>query len=305
MNPSKTTIDWLAFRTQGEVRGDLSAMRPLFGHMGDLLNLKPLNRGVGGFTMACGVRLGDLDIGRVDFGGESQRGWARWNITGQGCEWVSDWNALQDVEALPRSEIRRLDIALTTWKGEVTHEVVEAAHAAGLFVCGGRPPAMQTIVSTDPRAGRTANVGQRAFDKFFRGYEKGFQLAAAMPPGVTHIDGFPLEDIYRCEVELKPKSTVIPWEVVERRDQYFAGCYPFLAELLPGVESDILMRRPERAPQADLKARLAHCRQAYGSTLFTALAAYGGDYLRVWDQICGDRHSADMLAAGVLMVDHE
>ena len=164
---------------------------------------------------------------------------------------------------------------------------------------------MQTILNSNPRAGRTCNIGRREMDKFFRGYEKGFEMAAKGPDGITHIDGFPVEDIYRCEVELKPKTTVIPWEVVERRDQYFAGCYPFLAELLPDVESDILMRRPERAPQTDLRAALANCRTQYGATIFTALAAYGGDVFKVWDQIRGDHHNEALVAAGVLMVDHD
>ncbi len=300
----KTTVDWLRWRTQAEVLEGLEALRPLFGANAPDINLKPLERGKDGFQQACALRLADLELGRVDFGGPSQRGWVRWNMTGQGCEWVKDWDALQDVEALPGAEIRRVDLALTTWKGEVRHETIEAAHGAGLFSCRCRQPDMQTILNTNPRAGRTCNVGKRESDKYFRGYEKGFQLAARVPFEVTHIDGFPVEDIYRCEVELKAKERLVPWEVVERRDQYFAGCYPFLAQLLPGVESDILMRRPERAPQTELKAALANIRTQYGSAIFTALAAYGGDFLRVWDQIVGDKHNADLLAAGVLLVEH-
>jgi DNA relaxase NicK len=296
----------LAFRTQAEVPDGLYALRGLYPGQADHLKLRHLTHGKDGFQQACAVHLQDLQIGRVDFGGESQRGWVRWNLTGQGCEWVEDWDAVQDLEALPKAEIRRVDVALTTWEGEVGHETIEAAHASGLFRCGGRPPDMRTILNTNPRAGRTCEVGKREQDKFFRGYEKGFELAAKSGrEGVTHIDGFPVEDIYRCEVELKPKTTTVPWEIVERRDQYFAGCYPFLAELLPGVDGDILMRRPERAPQTSLKAALANCRLQYGATIFTALAAYGGDVFRVWDQIRGDSHNLDLVAAGVLMVEHD
>lgn len=118
---------------------------------------------------------------------------------------------------------------------------------------------MQTITSSNERAGRTVYVGKREkSDKFFRAYEKGFELAGKVAGMVvTAIDGHPVEDIYRCEVELKAESRPIPWEVVERRDQYFAGSYPFCADVLPGVEADILMRRPERAPQTDLAAMLS------------------------------------------------
>jgi phage replication initiation protein len=304
----KTTIDWLRFRTQAEVREGLEALRPLYGEYGRALRLEHLDRGKDGFQQACAVQIANMPVGRVDFGGDSQRGWVRWNITGKGCEWVKDWEAVEGLESLSGAEIRRADIALTTWAGEVSHEAVEAAHGAGLFCAGGRPPDMQTILNSNPRAGRTCYVGKRDSDKFFRGYEKGLELAAKLGPladTCTHIDGFKVEDIYRCEVELKAESRVIPWEVISRRDQYFAGCYPFLAELLPDVGCDILVRRPERAPQTELLAALANCRVQYGATLFTALAAYHGDIFKVWDQIRGEQHNASLLAAGVLLVDHD
>jgi DNA relaxase NicK len=304
----KTTVDWLRFRTQAQPLEGLGALRGLYGELGDHLKLVHLDRGRDGFRQAAAVQIADMVLGRVDYGGDSQRGWVRWNLTGKACEWVRDWEAIDALESLPAAEIRRLDVALTTWEGEVSHEAVTAAHAAGRFTSGGRPPDMQTITSSNERAGRTVYVGNREkSDKFFRAYEKGFELAGKVKlPGVcTHIDGHPIEDIYRCEVELKAESRPIPWEVVERRDQYFAGAYPFCADVLPGIEADILMRRPERAPQADLAAMLEHCRVQYGNALFTALTAYHGDIFAVWDKIVGKDHNESLLAAGVLLVDHE
>jgi DNA relaxase NicK len=197
---------------------------------------------------------------------------------------------------------------LTTWNGEVNHDQVVAAHTAGRFTIR-RPPKLQQILSSDPRAGRTCYIGEREkSDKFMRCYEKGFELAAKfaarIPGELTHIDGKRIEDIYRCEVEFKAAGTDIPWEVIERRDQYFAGAYPFCGDVLPGVEADILMRRPQRAPQIDLQAALDNCRIQYGPTIFTALAAYGGDMTAVWDKIIGDHHNQVLLEAGVLLVDH-
>jgi phage replication initiation protein len=309
MSATQTTVDWLGFRTQAEVPDAFQALRGLFGEMAPALNLRHLPRGRDGFQQASEIRVHDLAVGRLDFGGESQRGWVRCNLTGQGCEWVTDWDAVDQLEGLPRAEIRRLDVALTTWKGEVGHDRVEAAHAAGLFCSGGRPPNLQRIMNSDPRTGDTCYVGERKeSDKYFRGYEKGLELASklgAFGRTITHIDGCAVEDIYRCEVELKAANRPIPWEVVGRRDQYFAGCYPFLAELLPEVGCDILMRRKERAPQAELMAALANVRTQYGATLFTALKAFGGDYLRVWDAVVGNHDNEALLAAGVLVVDHE
>jgi phage replication initiation protein len=306
----KTTVDWLRFRTQSGPREVLEAFRPLYGTLGSALKLEPLPRGILGFEQACSMVIGDMPVGRVDFGGSAQRGWVRVDVPGKGCEWVQDWDALDVVERLEVAEVRRLDIALTTWEGQVGHDTVVNAHAAGRFASGGRPPHMQVVTSTDPTAGRTCYVGKRdKADKFFRGYEKGRELASKLPPSLaascTHIDSFPVEGIYRCEVELKAENRPIPWEVVERRDQYFAGAYPFCADILPDIEADILQRRPDRAPQRDLAAALENCRIQYGATIYTALRAYGGDITAVWDKIVGNQHNEALLEAGVLLVDHE
>jgi DNA relaxase NicK len=142
-----------------------------------------------------------------------------------------------------------------------------------------------------------------------RCYEKGFEIVSKLENRnglrFDHIDQFRVEDIYRCEVELKAVSRDIPWEVVERRDQYFAGAYPFCADVLPDVEADILQRRPQREPQTDLAVALENCRIQFGPTLYTALRAYHGDMTAVWDKVVGDHHSQPLIEAGVLLVDHD
>ena len=309
MTPQKTTVDWLRFRTQTEPLEALEALKPMFGTVGPLMRLQLLQRGILGFQRAAQIVIGDMPVGRIDFGGESQRGWIRVDITGKGCEWVQEWDNLDNVEELPSAAIRRLDLALTTWDGEIGHEQVVDAHARGRFVTRGRPPALRQITSSDPKAGRTCEIGTREkSDKFMRCYEKGRELAgkvASKGVEVMAIDGHPVEGIYRCEVEFKAASTDIPWEVVERRDQYFAGAYPFCSDILPNVEADILQRRPQREPQIDLAAALENCRIQYGQTLFTALHAYHGDMTAVWDKVVGNAHSPALLEAGVLLVDHD
>jgi DNA relaxase NicK len=308
MNAQKTTVDWLRFRAQAEPRDIVKTLVPMFGDFGSAIKLQPLQRGMLGFQQAANICLGDLPLGRMDYGGDSQKGWVRVDITGKGCEWVRDWEQIGAVESLPSAQIRRLDIALTTWEGQVTHEQVVQAHQVGRFTVR-RPPALQQIISSDPRAGRTCYIGKREqSDKFMRCYEKGFEMAGKvkrLPGELTHIDGFRVEDIYRCEVELKAVSADIPWEVIERRDQYFAGAYPFCADVLPGVEADILQRRPEREPQTDLAVALENCRIQFGPTIYTALMAYNGDMTAVWDKIIGREHNSSLIEAGVLLVDHE
>ena len=311
----KTTVDWLRFRAKDEPVQILDALRPMYGSMAGDLHLAPGQKGILGFRQASTIKLQDIPIGRMDFGGESQRGWVRVDIPGKGCEWVQDWCATDEVESLTSAQIRRLDIALTTWDGEVTHERVLQAHQDGKFITGGKPPELRQIVSSDQYAGRTCYIGSRECAKFLRCYEKGFEVyqkmiaktweAYGFSPVGMKFDGKRIEDIYRVELELKPDRCVIPWETIDQRDQYFAGAYQFNAELLPEVEPDILRRDPRKAPQRELQALLGVIRQQYGKSLYTACAAFQGDIGAVWDQIVGNEHNPRLVEAGVLMVDHE
>ena len=161
-----------------------------------------------GFQKAANICADDFVIGRMDFGGESQRGWVRVDIPAKGCEWMQfdavsythldvykrqQFDDLSSLEQLPHCEIRRLDVALTTWDSEVGHDMVVKAHQEGRFITRGRPPVLTQITSSSERAGRTCYVGQREkSDKFARCYEKGYELAAKMPvfgQTVTHIEG--------------------------------------------------------------------------------------------------------------------
>jgi phage replication initiation protein len=306
MSPQKTHIDWLRFRTQSEPREVFEALKPVFPEHAKFFNLKFQSKGLLGFQQAALICADDFVIGRMDYGGESQKGWVRVDIPGKGCQWMQP-GEIGAIEALPSAQLRRLDIALTTWAGEVGHDQVVQAHQNGRFTVR-RPPNLQQILNSD--GGRTCNIGKREkSDKFMRCYEKGYEMLAKLggnlPGKVTHIEGSRIEDIYRCEVEFKAVTTDIPWDVVARRDQYFAGAYPFCADILPNVQADTLKRRPEREAQTSLAAALENCRVQFGPTLFTALRAYHGDITAVWEKILGGNHSQPLLEAGVLLVDHE
>jgi DNA relaxase NicK len=287
----------------------------MFGDLGEYMSFDFQPRGILGFKQGARIIMAGVPVGRIDYGGESQRGWARVDVPGQGCEWVKDWDAVEEVERLPDAEITRADIALTTWDGEISHDTVVDAHARGRFITRGRPPELTRIEKSDERSGRTCYIGNREkADKFMRCYEKGKELAskflasAQLPAGEIGgmtINGKNVEDIYRCEVEFKAASKDLPWDIIPRRDQYFAGAYPFCADILPGVECDILQRRPERIPQMTLSAVLDQVQRQFGSTLYTALHAYQGDMTSVWDRIVGDKHNERLVEAGVLLVDHE
>lgn len=306
MNAQKTDVDWLRFRTQAEPIDVFKALKPIFPEHASMFNLKFQDRGLLGFQRSALICADDFVIGRMDFGGEAQNGWVRVDIPGKGCQWAN-FEDTSPIRELQSSQIRRLDVALTTWKGEVGHDQVVQAHKNGRFTVR-RPPNLQQILNSD--GGRTCNIGTREkSDKFMRCYEKGYEMLAKMgcrlAGSITHIEGSPVADIYRCEVEFKAVNTDIPWSVIDRRDHYFAGAYPFCSDVLPNVETDALKRRPEREAQTSLATALQNLKTQFGPTLYTAMIAYNGDMTSVWDKVIGAQHNQDLVEAGVLLVEHE
>lgn len=307
---NRTTIDWWAFRTQAQPLEVVEGVRPAFGDAGQYVKLLPRGHGWQGYEQSADLVLADMPLGLLAYGGQAQRGWVHTSLNAKACEWITDWDrALEAAEALPAYDARRVDIALTTVDGSIRHEQVVEAYRTGGFALGGRPPKCRQILPEDPMDGRTIYVGQREHAKFFRGYEKGLELAAPFKAkgwdiASMKIDDKPVVDMYRLELELKAKNGELPADLIERRDQYFAGAYPYLQRVL-AVEPEILTARRERQPQLDLAAALANVRAQYGATLYTALRAYQGDIGAVWDRVVGQQHNRALLEAGVLLVDHE
>lgn len=303
MTSQKTEIDWLRVRAQARPDAFLAATTPLFGVLASAFSARPC-RGKDGFAQGWELLGGGVLLGRLDFGGDHMRGWSRLNLTGQGCKFVTSWDDLASIEALPAAELRRVDVCLTTWRGEVSHESVLEAHAAGRFSCGGRPPNLKQITHSEASRGRTCYIGERDSDKMLRAYEKGRQVAGQYPSTtLTHIDGCPVDDIYRLEVENKAATRPLPWDLIDRRDQYFAGAYPYLADVLPGIDSEILVGRRLRPGMHELGAALAHIRTQYGSALFTALTVAHGDIGAVWERIVGEHHHPSLVDAGALLLE--
>jgi phage replication initiation protein len=301
----RVKVDWLAGRHRSPVGAVVPAIAPMFGEHADLVHVKERGAGWNGFERSGELRLADMSVGLLAWGGAQQKGWAHVSITGQGCDWVKSWDTAQEcLEGLEAWEVRRADLALDTFKRETCHADVLAAYRAGQFTTNGRPPKLMQIIGEDPRDGRTVYIGSRAGAKFVRGYEKGLQLAGG-DELMTHIDGVPVEDWYRVEVELKAKEGPLPDDLIDRRDQYFAGCYPYLQTLLADVEPEIMVSTRERVPQLVLQAALNNIRTQYGRTIFTALSVYGGDIGAVMQRIAAREHNPDLVRAGVLLVEHE
>lgn len=339
----KTHVDWFGFRakdTPDVMAMALSEVVP--DHMA--ISLSKRKTGWRSFESSFDVWLTDTRgnpetdccrVGMAMTGGEAVKGWSMLSLSGEGCGWVTDWGRAMDVctDQLPAFELKRVDLALDRFDGSHWHDV-DAAWAAGEFCPpgGGKKPKAKPIDSRRPEDGRTYYVGSRESAKFYRGYEKGmqilgpqlvaaqqkdpegFDLAAFLLRDEVRIDKsgdepmlmtFQVSDWWRDEVEFKPVDSPLPLDIVEQRDQYFAGAYPYLAKVLPTVEAHPLITRRERMPQLELAAMLETIRRQYGNSLFTASAAYYGDIGAVWSKIVGKKHNKALVEAGVLLVDHD
>ena len=322
MNRSK--VDFWAFRSKQNLGAIEGALGHVFADAPGRPRLIHRKTGWKGYEACADVLLDEMSVGLVAYGGQSQRGWAYTSLSGRGCEWVSDWDRAQEAaDRLDGYSLKRVDIALDRFDPDGFDKCL-AAYRAGAFAPagqGGRPPKCTTIRGELEEDGSTINVGSRQRDKYFRGYEKGKQLfsreiAASISEAkgafrmrIAGEDGHdqlvPVADWFRYELELKPKTAPLPEDVIDRRDQYFAGAYPYLSTVLADVDAQPLVMRREKGPQIDLAAALSNIQRTYGNTLFTALVAHHGDIGAVWEKVCGKKHSEHLVRAGVLMVDHD
>lgn len=303
----------------------MESLGTVFAAHGEV-KLRDRDRGWMGYEQSADVMVGTLAAGLYAFGGDQQRGWSYVGITGSGCQFVDSWEVAQEqTRDLPGHQLKRLDIAVDRFDAPHGYAQALEAYRAGEFSgSGGRPPSCERIEGEAPWQGRTLRVGRRDSDKHFRGYEKGKQLLGpAVGRAIAKGNGEGWEtvvdqhrelvrganvrvwDWMRYELELKPKTCPLPEDLIDKRDEYFAGAYPFTSKLLAGVQPEPLQLRRQRGPQTELAIALQWVRHSAGSTIRTALAAYEGDMTAVWDKIIGDKHNQALVDAGVLMVQHE
>jgi DNA relaxase NicK len=167
-----------------------------------------------------------------------------------------------------------VDLAHDDFAGQTINvETGLAWHKSGEFNSNGRPAKARLIDDLGTGDGKTLYVGNRAYGKMLRIYEKGKQLGDPDSPWV------------RVEVELHNKSRVIPWAVLEYPGYYLAGSYPCLAYLSTEQRRIETIRK---AVSISLDASVHHLRQTGGKLLNLMMHQHGGDAFAVVNELKRD-----------------
>lgn len=166
------------------------------------------------------------EVGSVSGGGEHQRGTFCFTLKGEACTYARQgWErSVFDFFSALDAKVTRVDLCRDFYDGE--NGGVDAAregYRAGLFDYRNRRPSCEVAGDWEHSQGRTWYVGKRDSGKLFRAYEKGHQF------------GDMASHWWRAEVELRGHQRIIPLETLVRPASFFAGAYPFCADLLEGV----------------------------------------------------------------------
>lgn len=312
---NSTTLDWVGFRSKEPLDSVQNTVRKCF--MGSRsTEILDIGRGWNGYERSFVINFQGKRVGMIASGGANMRDWTQVNLTGSAIPHIAGNAAETLTESITRlrGQLKRVDLALTTQDGSVSLKTVRDAYASGGFTSGGRRPKIreqgpgQHGHSAD---GTTIYIGERDQPKFARCYEKGYELAKECNRSIkahtglscgdiVSIDGVPVKDIFRCEVEYKPDPITCPIDLLINSDAYFAGAYPYFSTLVQ-AKPELFCLTPLRTAQLLMDEALAQVRHQYGNTLFTALMTHYGDMTAVWDKIVGDRHCAALVERGVLV----
>lgn len=322
MQPQKTFIDWLKFRTKTDHYKILEALKPNF-YAGEELRLGAQEQGRDGWTYRRSFYLVDERIGSVDYGGESQRDWVRVDLSGSACRWVKDWYGMSLlVDQLDSAELRRVDIALDVFDGSVNIDSVLREHKAGGFDRGGRRPKERRILSEDQSEGWTVYIGSRDSSRFVRVYGKGWELldkTGAMGM-VRTIPGWrdavfswdngeksKAGDYVRMEAEFKPSDGfVLPWTMLTTPDQFFAGIGSYFASQVDSRPLLIQSMPSQLFAKLSNESAMYYATMQVGSLLALQLQKRGdtdANRLQIFRELLGDKTPTERLVeAGVLML---
>ncbi len=266
-------IDWFAFTVippEGEpLRWIVDELRQFIADLAFI----PTGKGWNGYRQRHDIQHGnnEANLGLLAHGGASQRGSVHIELNAQACALITDWQIIQAWGERYQANITRIDLAHDDLTGQtITVDIGLRWHKSGEFNSNGRPAKARLIDDLGTGDGKTLYVGNRAYGKMLRIYDKGKQLGDPDSPWV------------RVEVELHNKSRLIPWDVLAYPSHYLAGAYPCLAYLSAEQKK---IRTIHKAATISLESSVKHLRQTGGKLVNLMLQTHGGDAFAVVNEL--------------------
>lgn len=203
-------------------------------------------------------RISGAVVGWYLWGGESQRGVTRLEITGTGCGLVRQWATIYGACWHKTAYLTRCDLCADDFNGSYDVDAAIWMWEQGRFGSGGRKPSARLVDDMGSGKGRTFYVGARASGKMLRVYEKGRQLGDKGSRWV------------RWEMEfLRGKSQTLPWAMLTDPEAYFAGAYPALQVIIGKAGTRIEVER--KTTDTTMAVQVSWARRSYGGLVWMLL----------------------------------
>lgn len=319
---NKTKLDWLAFTSGAEVE----AIKLLLGVVWPDVVFSRNSHGMPGYPDSLSILVDGVQYGLFGHGAKHGRNFV--SLTGTACKTLTDdlVSVLHEALSLPQMSVTlsRVDLCLDFYKRERTYDHARWSYDRQLFR---RPranqcPELREVGTTKSgvNLGRTMYVGKRDGHVMARIYEKGLEVFAKLPeelrlmsenrefeilaraPGAFETDDFCFQsdDWLRLEVEYKKqgKDLLLPLDMLLRRDEFFAGAYPYFADAL-GEADGVRPAAVREDFDVDLLALIHHAKRSYGS-LVHSLRELGFTDGDIVEYLSSGRNNDKLVKSGLL-----
>jgi DNA relaxase NicK len=313
----KCKIDYLSFSST-ETVAELLHYAESF-----TVDLEAIDHGRGwqGYPRSAQLMQRGENIGLVAWGAPHGRNFI--SFSGAACKHWTDYHVelVQNMLLQVRGRITRIDYALDFYYGEVTYDDAEKALAAGEFQMkqGGRRPAVDRHASEGSygNMGRTLYVGASKSSKRICIYEKGLEQFGKLPAkwledkteldvvsyridgSVGCVGDVSVIDWLRAEVRYTNEDRDLDFDeyaMLFRRDEFFAGAYPFCARVL-GMTDGVRPAMRLTETEAEIEKMKLNARNSYGS-LIHSLTKLGYTPEQIVNALDSGFHSKRLVKAG-------
>lgn len=323
---NRTKIDWLGFTVKPKIRtvgpeftqshGDeVETVVALLRICWPGMMLERNNRGMPGYPESYSLIVDDVQYGLFGTGAVHGRHFV--SLTGTACKRLTDEliELLYEALTIPEMDARlsRVDICFDVFSG-VTWDHAVRAYQQDRFKRprASKNPEFRKIESggNGQNFGRTFYVGKRDGEVMGRVYEKGLEIFARMPEELREqciereasLEGekFQADNWLRLEAEYKrvDKDRPLPFEMLLQRDQYFAGAYPYFAEVL-GTSDGLRPVHVKSDVEIDMVNLIHHAKRSYGR-LIHSMRDLGLSADEIVRELSSDRHNAKLLKSGII-----